>query len=88
MENNAILEANDVITGNDVLKLSALVYLKEALDGQKYESCAELVNLAGKFGATKAEITEVISGYLRGDKPGGSNPQKGKNRVRPLTEKK
>lgn len=71
----------EVLTSNEVLKLTALIYFKEALEAQAYENCAELIANAVKFGAGKSEIKDVIVGYLRGDKPGGQNEAKGKNRL-------
>jgi hypothetical protein len=73
MGTNAIL-ADEVLTSNEVLKLSALVYLQDALVKQKYEQCAELVDIAVKFGADKGEIKQVIADYLQGKN--GAKPAK------------
>ncbi len=83
MENNAVLE--DVLTSNEVLKLSALLYLKEALEEQKYELCADLVQIAQQFGATQGDVTQVITAFLRGEKgEGPKQPKTQKNRLKSL----
>jgi len=67
VKNNATL--NEEV----IFKVTALSYLKEALVKQEYEGCAELVDIAKKFGAQQGEIDGTIAAYLRGDKPGGRN---------------
>ncbi len=69
MEGNAILE-------DEVLKVSALLYFKEALVRQEYETCAELAAAAKEHGAEQSEINEVIAAYL----------QRPVNRLRALKE--
>lgn len=56
---------------NNVVKATALLYFKEALAKQEYESCKELVGIAKKLGAQQGEIDAAIASYLRGEKPGG-----------------
>jgi hypothetical protein len=89
MENNATtLTPEGLLTADEVLKVTALLYFKEALVTQDYESCKELIDLALKFGATKEQISDVIAALLRGDKPGGQTKAiQTKNRLRPLKEK-
>jgi hypothetical protein len=70
-----------------VLKTSALLYFKEALGRQEYESCAELAAAARELGAQQGEIDEAIAAHLRGDQAGA--PDEGKqpvNRLRALKE--
>lgn len=64
---------------NEIFKVTALVYLNEALLAQEYESCGELVKSAKEFGAVQSEIDEVITMSLRGKKPVGTT---GQNRVK------
>ena len=55
----------------DPVKLTALLYLKEALLEERYEECAEMIAIAKEFGAQPFEI-----GYLLEDPrrlPGGSS---------------
>ncbi len=79
MKNNATLN------GGGIFKVTALLYLQEALVKQEYESCKELVGIAKELGARQGEIDETIAAYLRGDKPGGRNEAKRpRNRVAPL----
>ena len=72
MEGNAILE-------DEVLKATALLYFKDALVKQEYETCAELAAVAREHGAAQSEINEVIAMYLRGSK-------RPINRLRALTK--
>lgn len=44
------------------LKLTSLMYLKEALLRERYEECATIIALAKEFGASESEI-----GYLLED---------------------
>jgi len=54
--------------GSDqILKLTALLYLKEALITQEYESCQELIDTAKNLGANPGDISAVIAGYLKKD---------------------
>lgn len=48
-----------------LLKVTALLYLKEALYKQKFEQCAELVQAAKRYGATTEEVHKVIARYVR-----------------------
>lgn len=42
------------------IKLTALLYLKEALRNQKYEICPDLVSVAREFGAAEFEIQDIL----------------------------
>ena len=42
------------------VKLTALLYLKEALVREQYEKCAELVETAKEFGAQPFEIQDLL----------------------------
>lgn len=80
MENNVTLK-EQVLSADSVLKVTALVYFKDALAKQEYETCPELLGSARRFGAQQSEIDEVIASVLRG-KPGGRNGAKrSKNRL-------
>ena len=48
------------LQGKGPLKLTALLYLREALLDERYEECAELVTLALEFGARPAEVTYLL----------------------------
>ena len=75
-------------TSNDIIKLTALVYLQEALSAQEYEACPELIGIAKELGSSQEEITDVITAYLRGDKPErGKGATSTKNRLGVLKEK-
>ena len=42
------------------IKLTALLYLKEALVKQRYEECAELADVAREYGAAEFEIKDLL----------------------------
>ena len=42
------------------VKLTALLYLKEALSREKYEKCAEIIAVAREFGAQPFEIQDLL----------------------------
>lgn len=72
----------------EVLKTTALLYLQEALQAQKYETCKELLGIARENGATQEEISDLITGFLRGDKPPGRDERiLVNNRLRLLKER-
>ena len=48
---------------NNPLKETALLYLKESLNKEKYEECTEMIKNAKRFGASQVEISQVISEY-------------------------
>jgi len=42
------------------VRLTALVYLSEALRAERYEECAEIVQVAQEFGASQSEIRGLL----------------------------
>ncbi|MCR4336373.1 MAG: hypothetical protein NUV91_01005 [Candidatus Omnitrophica bacterium] len=73
MKSQTILRGGDqAVNSDEVLKVTTLLYLQEALLKEKYEGCKELIEIAKKFGAQQSEIKEVIAAYIR-DKAGGQN---------------
>ena len=42
------------------IKLTALLYLKEALLNQQYENCREFIEIAKEFGAQDFEIQNLL----------------------------
>ena len=44
----------------DPVKTTALIYLKEALVRERYEDCGEFIRIAEEFGATRAEIRNLL----------------------------
>ncbi len=53
-----------VVEKNPV-KLTALLYLKEALRSQRYEQCTEFIAVAREFGAKSEEIQELLEDSRR-----------------------
>ena len=47
------------------IKLTALLYLKEALLKQQYELCPEIVSVAREFGAAEFEIQDLLEDQRR-----------------------
>jgi hypothetical protein len=44
----------------DPVKLTALIYLREALISERYENCAEFIGIAKEFGALDEEIRILL----------------------------
>ena len=42
------------------IKLTALLYLKEALAKQKYELCEEIISVAKEYGAADFEVRDLL----------------------------
>ena len=48
------------ITKTEPVKLTALIYLKQALLKEHYEICADLIAIAKEFGAKDFEIRNLL----------------------------
>ena len=70
MENNVLQGTQQAFGQDQLLKLTALLYLKEALVDQKYENCQELIDTAKGLGVAQGDISAVIADYLKVDNPG------------------
>ena len=81
MENNVLVNEEQALGTDQLLKLTALVYLKEALTTQKYETCQELIDTAKNVGVDQGDINEVITDYLN-----ANNQGKKTNRLRTYKE--
>lgn len=44
----------------DPVKLTALLYLKEALVKQQYEVCPDIIAVAKEFGADEVEVQDLL----------------------------
>ena len=53
------------IAKKNPVKLTALLYLKEALHNQRYEQCSEFIAIAREFGANAQEIQELLEDSRR-----------------------
>ena len=67
MKNNALLNQEEVFGADQLVKVTALLYLKEALVNQEYETCPDLVESAKKLGVDPGEISALIKGHLETD---------------------
>lgn len=47
------------------VKLTALLYLREALRRERYEQCAQFIAVAREFGAHEREIEELLEDARR-----------------------
>lgn len=65
MEKNALLNRGQAQGPDQILQVTALLYLKEALIAQEYESCLELIDTAKSLGAGQGDINAVIADYLK-----------------------
>ena len=45
---------------NHPVKLTALLYLKDALKQERYEECAGIIAIAKEFGATEAQVRYLL----------------------------
>ena len=70
MKNNVLLNEEQALGTDQLLKLTALVYLKEALEAQAYETCRELTDTAKKLGIDPGDISAVIAEHLKAGDPG------------------
>lgn len=44
----------------NAVKLTALLYLREALLAERYEQCREFIAVARQFGAQRREVEELL----------------------------
>ncbi len=49
----------------DPVKLTALIYLREALIAERYENCADFIAIAKEFGALDDEIRILLENPKR-----------------------
>lgn len=63
MNNNAVAsnQPGDAVVYDRVLKVTSLLYFKDALLNQRYEDCAELIRAAKSFGVQPGEISRIIA---------------------------
>jgi len=66
MKSNLTNSADLALNAGQVLKVTAFIYLKEALAAQQYEECAGLIRDAKSFGAQQSEISAILAEYNRG----------------------
>jgi hypothetical protein len=74
MKNNVLLSDEQALGSDQIVKVTALLYLKEALVAQAFESCRQLIDTAKSLGVEQGDISAVIADYLNG---GNSGKQKG-----------
>lgn len=57
---NFTLRKRGETKSKDPVKVTALIYLREALLKEKYEDCAEIIATAKEFGAQDSEIRNLL----------------------------
>ena len=63
------MNTKTAITGNSIraggyyepVRTTALLYLEEALNEERYEECSEILDIAYEFGAAKKDVDRLIS---------------------------
>jgi hypothetical protein len=70
MRNNTLLNDEQALGSDQILKVTALLYLQEALVSQEYESCQELIDTAKNLGVSPGDISSVIADHLKTGNPG------------------
>ncbi len=63
MQNKLFNKDKKSYNRNNPLKETALMYLKESLNKERYEECSEMIKNAKRFGAQPNEIAQVIREY-------------------------
>ena len=66
---NPVPRGRRALAAKHPVKLTALLYLKEALLDEQYETCQEIVDTAKEFGAAEYEIRDLLEDPRR--RPGG-----------------
>ena len=70
MKNNVLANQGQALGSDQILQVTALLYLQEALIVQEYESCQELIDTAKNLGVDPGDISAAIADYLNADNPG------------------
>jgi hypothetical protein len=85
MKNNTLLNEEQALGTDELLKVTTLLYFKEALVAQQYETCQELIGTARNLGVNPGDISAVIADYLSPKRESKANPDRQKpNRLRSL----
>ena len=70
MKNNVQFNEQQALGTDQLLKVTALLYLQEALIAQEYETCQELIDTAKNLSVDQGDINAVITDYLKVNNPG------------------
>jgi len=74
MKNNLIFNnGKNKPTAENTLKVTALLCLREALLREQYETCADLIRRAKRYGAGQNEVSLALFEHTRGLKAGPQN---------------
>ncbi len=87
MKKTGILKETQELASNELIKATSLLYFKEALMSQEFETCKELLAIARKAGALQSDIDQVVAQFLDGYAAAGSSgASQSNNRLRVLKE--
>ena len=67
MNNNLVFNQRESrpLAVYSLLRATSLLYLKDALERERYEECVGLIQSARSYGATSGDIGRIIAGYIR-----------------------
>lgn len=54
-----------VVQADELLKVTALQYLADALTREQFEDCAQLIGTAKQYGASENDVKEILTAYIR-----------------------
>lgn len=52
-------------SNKDPVRLTALLYLREALQAERYEDCKDIISIAFEFGATANDVQSLLEDSRR-----------------------
>lgn len=52
-------------SNKDPVRLTALLYLREALQQERYEDCRDIISIAYEFGATENDVQSLLEDSRR-----------------------
>ena len=55
--------ASAPIAADALLKATSLLYLRDALEAERYEECASLIASAKSYGASESEISNALATF-------------------------
>ena len=67
MRNSLVLEkeGSSALAADSLLKATSLLYLKDALEEERYEECGYIIENAKSYGASRSEISAVVAKHIR-----------------------
>lgn len=66
MRINFTYNKDNIQNEDQLLRVTALAYLEDALANERYEECAELIRAAKEYGATIGEVRTIVAEGAQG----------------------